>query len=505
MKSQAAPGVLMILMLGMLTFPVPDALGGRPMPEILLPSPDCPLVDFRIEFNVGSIHERGGKEGLNYLTARTVAGGGTVALTYPEVLDKLYPMAAGLDVQPGKEVTVFIATVHRDHLYEFWRLFSDLLLGPRFDEADLARNRDLQLNYLRNVLRATADEDLGKAGLEEFIYQNHPYRHTVEGTLKAVESFTLEDVKEFYRKHYTRGNVIIGLAGGYPEDFPALVRSTLARLPRGRVRSIALPHTRPIQGIQVRLIEKPTSATAISIGFPIKINRSQEDFPALFFANSYLGEHRTFKGQLMRHLRGDRGFNYGDYSYAEYFEEEPGTVYPLTNIPRRDQYFSIWLRPVAHRDAHFCLRAAIRKLEQLVDDGMTEEEFEQTRGFLLGYTKLWGQSMSRRLGYAMDADFYGLDRDYLGWLDSGIRNLNVHKVNLAVRKYLQADHLKVVMVTEDAEAVKKALVSDAPSPVAYDVPKPDEILEEDREIEKYSLKITEKNVEIVSARRMFEE
>jgi zinc protease len=505
MRSRATLGILTVLAAAAFAFLVPNALGGRAMSKILLPSPESPLVDFRIQFKVGSIHEREGQEGLNFLTAETVAGGGTQDLTYPEVLEKLYPMAANIGVHPGKEVTVFVATVHRDHLEEFWSLFSGLLLEPRFDETDFIRNQDLQLNYIKNVLRATADEDLGKVGLETFIYKNHPYGHAVEGTVKSLESFSLDDVKEFYKKYYTRKNILIGLAGGYPEDFPDRVSEDLSRLPGGGVPKVMLPHMRPIRGIQVQLIEKPASATAISIGFPIEINRSRGKFPALFFANSYLGEHRTFKGQLMRHLRGERGFNYGDYSYAEYFEEEPGTVYPLTNIPRRDQYFSIWLRPVAHQNAHFCLRGAIRKLDQLINEGMTEEEFELTKGFLLGYTKLWGQSMSRRLGYAMDAEFYGLDHDYLGWLDEEIRKLNVHKVNQAVQDYLQTNHMKVVMVTEDAASLKDALVSDEPSPVTYDVPMTDEILEEDKEIEKYHLEISKKSVRIVPAAQMFQD
>ncbi len=429
---------------------------------------------------------------------------GGPAMAYEEVLEKFYPMAAGIGVQAGKEVTVFVATIHRDHLDAFWKVFSDLLLNPRFDEADFTRNKDLQVNYIKNVLRATADEDLGKESLENFIYRSHPYGHTTEGTVTSVESLTLEDVKNFYRSHYTQASVVIGLAGGYPKDFPGRVKDTLAGLPKGTVAEVPLPKPESIQGVQVQIVQKPASATAISIGFPIEINRSDPDFPALFFANSYLGEHRTFKGQLMRHMRGDRGLNYGDYSYAEHFDEEPGTVYPLTNVPRRDQYFSIWIRPVAPDNGHFSLRAAIRRLQHLIDNGMTEEEFENTRGFLLGYTKLWGQSMSRRLGYAMDADFYGIDQDYLGMLDKKIKGLTLDEVNAAVRKYLQTKNLKVAMVAEDAEGLKDALVTGAPSPITYDTPKPDEILEEDKEIIKYPLNIAKGAVKIIPATEMFE-
>jgi zinc protease len=78
-------------------------------------------------------------------------------------------------------------------------------------------------------------------------------------------------------------------------------------------------------------------------------------------------------------------------------------------------------------------------------------------------------------------------------------------VNQAVQDYLQTNHMKVVMVTEDAASLKDALVSDEPSPVTYDVPMTDEILEEDKEIEKYHLEISKKSVRIVPAAQMFQD
>ena len=38
---------------------------------------------------------------------------------------------------------------------------------------------------------------------------------------------------------------------------------------------------------------------------------------------------------------------------------------------------------------------------------MSPADFEATRSFLLNYSKLWVQTLSRRLGYAMDGQFYG--------------------------------------------------------------------------------------------------
>src|SRR5262249_41041035 len=171
----------------------------------------------------------------------------------------------------------------------------------------------------------------------------------------------------------------------------------------------ALPRPRAVRGLDVTVVEKPADSTAISIGFPIDVTRRDDDFYALAVANSYLGEHRTFNGKLMQDLRGKRGLNYGDYSYIEDFIQDGRGPFPVANNPRRQQYFSIWVRPVPHDKAAFALRAALWELDRLVEKGMSEADFEATRSFLLNYSKLWVQTLPRRLGYAMEGPFYNRD------------------------------------------------------------------------------------------------
>ena len=49
-----------------------------------------------------------------------------------------------------------------------------------------------------------------------------------------------------------------------------------------------------------------------------------------------------------------------------------------------------------HDKGVFALREAVRELDTLVKNGLTEEEFEATRNFLLHYSKLWVQNQARR-------------------------------------------------------------------------------------------------------------
>ncbi len=234
------------------------------------------------------------------------------------------------------------------------------------------------------------------------------------------------------------------------------------------------------------------------------MTRADKDFYALMVANSYLGEHRTFNGRLMNKMRGERGLNYGDYSYIENFIQDGASPFPLPATPRRQQFFSIWIRPVAQTNALFALRQAVRELTMLVDRGLSPADFEASRTFLLNYSRLWAQDQSRRLGYQMDSEFYGT-KLFLDRVQDELSRLKVDDVNAAVKRRLQAKNLAVAIVTDNATALKETLLSSAPTPITYQTPTTDEaLLREDREIEAFPLSLNRERVRIVKAQELFE-
>lgn len=468
-----------------------------------LQAPNSPLITIRVMFETGSVDDPDGLHGLNALTAMMIGQGGTASQSYEELTSTLYPWAATIGTQADKEVTTVVGEVHRDHLEPFYAIFRDLIIAPRLDEADFGRNRDFLTNAIVSGLRGNDDEELGKQALNAMLYEGHPYEATGMGTEDGLGAITLDDVRAFHAARYTRDNLMVGVGGGYPDGFLERVEADLTEaLPPGDGAARTLPTPRAPVGHELLLVEKDAIATAISFGFPLEITRADDDFYPLMVANSYLGEHRTFNGRLMNQMRGLRGLNYGDYSYIENFIQDGGSTFPVPNVPRREQFFSIWIRPVPHHNAAFALRQAVRELALLVDHGLTQEDFEATREYLVNYATLYVQTTSRRLGYAMDSRFYGTDF-FVDEIRSRLMALTVDDVNAAVRRHLQADHLAIAVVTGDAEAFRDALLSGEPSSVTYNTEVGDDILTEDEAIRSYPLVIDEERVRIVPVEEMF--
>jgi zinc protease len=436
-----------------------------PIETVALPNASSPLVAVQLRFDVGSIHDPAGKEGLAALTALMIGQAGTQKRSYTDLLEALYPMAAGVEASTDREVTVIGGLVHRDRLADYTALLEEALLHPGFSKEDFDRNKDQLSSVLSSSMRSN-DERLGLELLQQKIFQGHPYGHSPVGTVEGLKSITLDDVKRFYQEHYTQANLMLGVAGGYPSDYVAKLTQDLSVLPAGQKGRAPLPPAPKVQGHNFTLVEKQTGSVGINIGYPLPITRADADYYPLMVANSFLGEHRTFNGRLMNELRGDRGLNYGDYSYIEYLVSPPNVTTPPPNAPRREQYFSVWIRPVVPGDAQFALRAGLYEVQRLRDQGMTEADFNLTRDFVLNYSKLWAQSPQDRLGYAMDSKFYGMPY-YIDEIQARLPKLTVAGVNAVIKKYLSTDNYEAVMVATNAQQLKDTLQKDEPSPKTY--------------------------------------
>ncbi len=472
-------------------------------PASVLQPNRSPLVSFRILLMTGAASDPKGKEGVAALTAAMLSEGGTRALTKQQIDDAMYPMASSFGAQVDKEMTVFNGTTHVENLDRYYALVSQMLLDPGFREDDFARLKTNAINFLKVSLREGNDEELGKEYLYNIIYAGHPYGHHNTGTLNSLERLTLDDVRAFYRDNYTRANMVLGLAGGYPADFAKRIETDFAKLPVGKEAKARYEQPKVDAGMRVEIIERETRATAISMGFPISVTRAGKDWPALALAASYLGQHRSSNSHLYQRLREARGLNYGDYAYIEYFPRGMFQFTPDPNLGRSSQIFQIWIRPVEPQNAHFALRAALYEYDKLVRDGMSKEAFEATREFLGKYSNILTQTQGAQLGYALDSRYYGIT-DYNSYLREQLAKLTLEDVNRAIREHLKSDRMRIVMITKDAPSLRNALLANEPSPITYNSPKPKEITDEDKVIQSYKIDLKPEAVTVVPVERIFQ-
>jgi zinc protease len=301
------------------------------------------------------------------------------------------------------------------------------------------------------------------------------------------------------------------------------LQSDLKQLPSSQVNLPEPGTARQPDGIEVEIIAKDNAfGSAVFTGFPLDLTRKDDEFAALMVANSYLGEHRKSYSKLYQEIRQKRSMNYGDYSYIEWYDNGGSNMLPQPGVPRHSNYFSIWIRPVQIAKqlrqqyteladvnighAHFAIRMAMYELGKLVDEGLSQEDFEATREFLRSYTKLYIQTPAKQLGFLMDSKFYGRE-NYIKELDALLAGLTLQDVNSAIKKYWQTENMFITIVTDVSEAgpLAESLRNNSPSPMSYsNIVKeglPQTVLDKDKIVEDLPLNIS--SVKIVNSADTF--
>ena len=460
--------------------------------------PGIPVIHFKVMIKSGSMDDPEGKEGLAYFVANILRRG-TKSFSRDQIEEMLDFISARLDIRTEKEVIVISGTTLKENLDKFYQIFCEVILDPTFPEEEIEKMILDQINAIENVKQN--DTELTSQVFENFLFRGHPYGHLVQGRISSVKSFTRQDAIDFYDKHFLRNNIILGIAGDFDERIKNAFKTDLSGLEKGELSSdeTTLPQ---LVGKKVLLIEKEGRAqTHLRIGHPLTLTRKDPDFIPLYLANTYLGRHRESLGRLYQTVRSDRGLSYGAYSYVEHFQQAGWSKLARPNVPRRAQYFSMWIYPKS-TNAKFVIKLALKELSDLVKFGIKEETFDFIKNFEKNHLPFDLETPERKLGLLMDEEFY---RNFGFWenFEKRVEDLTSEEVRGVVKKYLSPDNFAIVALVSDGEEFKMELLSDETRieyPSGVD---PNVLKSADEKIKTFNLNLNPENFEIVKVAELF--
>jgi zinc protease len=194
--------------------------------------------------------------------------------------------------------TVYHAVLGRDHTAGAIDAIGDALLAPRVDPEELAREREVILEEIR---QGTDDPARSVAqSLFATAFAAHPYRRPVIGTAESVKRLGERELVEFFRSYYVADNLTLVVAGDVdPHRVKALVERRFRAMPTGRpARCVAAEpaQTAPRASCQLRDV----SEAYLSVGFHVPAAR-HPDLAALDVAAILLGQNES--ARLPRLLR----------------------------------------------------------------------------------------------------------------------------------------------------------------------------------------------------------
>ncbi len=136
---------------------------------------------------------------------------GTERRTAEEIAQSVDSVGGMLDAFTAKEMTCFNAKVLDEHLPVAFDVLSDLVLRPRFDGADIAKEKQVVLEEIK------MDEDNPEYLIHELFTQNfwrgHPLGLPILGTPETVSQFSCDALRESFDSWYAPNNTVITAAG----------------------------------------------------------------------------------------------------------------------------------------------------------------------------------------------------------------------------------------------------------------------------------------------------
>jgi zinc protease len=414
------------------------------------PSADAPLVWFDVAIRGGAAADPVGAEGLHRhaaLLARRGAGSRDRA-ALDEALDNL---GASLEISVGRDAVTLSGLCLTRNLDAVVDLASDVLASPRLETSEHER----LLRETPQVLDEVRDDDsaLATRWFDWQVAPGHPYGRTSLGTEASLAQVTLESAAATWRAEVVPTNLVVGVAGDVTDERAASIAARLVeRLPAAAPRPLpalpGVPFRTGTGAARVVLVDKADRTQAQLRFGHLGPRWGDPDTAALLLVETAFGG--MFSSRLMQEIRVKRGWSYG-----------AGCALRRSRGPH---WFEMWMATdiAVAADAVGLTRSLYA---DLTERGLTAEEIDFARGYLVGALPFHLATARQRMQLAVRDAVFGLPAGFTVGLPHRLGDLDDAAVRAACQRNLRPGDLVTVAVTT-AEVAQGALERAGAGPVA---------------------------------------
>ncbi|MDT8338585.1 MAG: pitrilysin family protein [Sulfurimonas sp.] len=336
-----------------------------------------PLVTMQFIFkNSGSVAD-GTKAGLAKFSSR-VMNEGTKKLGSNKFAEALESKAIHISASTGKETFVLELGCLKEEFDEALKYFEMLLSDPNLTEESIKK---VKATTLGSLARKENDFDyIASNELRALLFDGSVLANPSSGTIESVKGIELKDVKEFLSKNMVSSKLIVAIGGDVDlETSKDKISKIIESLPKGK--SNELIKYEAAKDAKEKVLLKETQQAYIYFGSPYNISVNSEDYYKARVAVFILGAG-GFGSRLMEEIRVKKGLAYSAYARLD--------------VTKSSSYMNGYLQTKLEslEDAKETVKYVI---EDFVKKGVTKEELEQTKKFLLGSEPLRVETMSQRL------------------------------------------------------------------------------------------------------------
>ncbi len=171
---------------------------------------DTQLAVLNLLYDVGSRDEDEHKTGFAHLFEHLMFGGSRHIESYDQALERV---GGENNAFTSPDITNYYLTVPANNIETGFWLESDRMLSLSFDPRVLEVQRSVVIEEFKQRYLNQPYGDVWLK-LRPLAYKNHPYKWaTIGKEISHIEGATMQDVKDFFYKHYVPNNATLVVAG----------------------------------------------------------------------------------------------------------------------------------------------------------------------------------------------------------------------------------------------------------------------------------------------------
>ena len=385
-----------------------------------------PIAAIVVAFRGGVRVETEQSQGISNLVAQMLIKG-TTHKSAEDISRQVESLGGTLEPFSGRDGFGVVLQLLAQDVPDGIALIHELVTQSAFKNEELAIQRAL----IASELKAQDDEifDVGGRLLRQTLFRQHPYRFHPLGDLTTVSTLTRAQCLEFAKRWLVPSNSVVAIFGDVAAD--AVARQLKETFGADAAARSAWPDRLPEEPIQdvreaTRTMDKEQAL--VMLGFRGS-TYTDDDRYALDVMTAVLS---GMSGRLFQAVREQHGLSYtlGAIHIPGW---DPGylLVYAATRPDERDK-----------------VRAVLNEqLDRTVAMGVTEDEVEQAKRYLIGLHRMDLQHMvglAKRV--ALD-ELYGTGFDAWTTYEAKINAVTVPMVNEAAKRHLTMRQRAEVMIS----------------------------------------------------------
>jgi len=401
---------------------------GVQVPLIYEAESRLPIVTTQIVFtNSGTITDIK-KAGLAKFSAK-ILNEGTKTEGSNAFAEDLESKAIHISASSGTETFVLEVSSLTEQYTNSLKYLEKLLKDPNYSKNSMTK---IQTMTLGSLSRKENDFDyIAGNELKKVMFDGTVLAEPSSGTIESVKSITLNDVKSFLKEHLVLSRAIVVVGGDISIDE---VKKSMSKV----LKNLPLGENSPVSHYDVRkdaktsIIEKETEQAYVYFGSPYNMKVDDAEYYKARVATFILGTG-GFGSRLMEEIRVKRGLAY--------------SAYARVHVSKSSSYMSGYLQ--TKLDSMDEAKATVSEvIENFVKNGVTKEELEQTKKFLLGSEPLRVETMSQRLNRTFMEYYKGFELGHSVTELEKIKKLKLKDLNRYIKSHREILDISFAIVTK---------------------------------------------------------